>query len=75
MVPVMALEQMSADGSGRKGPTGSYSKPHGVTATPLRTKRSRVSAGLLMYRIRGGELEVFIAHPGGPWFPNRDHDV
>lgn len=28
-----------------------------------------------MYRIRGGELDVFIAHPGGPWFPNRDYDV
>ena len=40
-----------------------------------RTKRPRVSAGLLMYRVRGPELEVFIAHPGGPWFPHRDHDV
>ncbi len=28
-----------------------------------------------MYRLRGGQLEVFIAHPGGPWFPNRDTDV
>lgn len=75
MVPAMAIEKMSADGSGRKGPTASDSHPPGVTATPLRTKRSRVSAGLLMYRIRDGELEVFIAHPGGPWFPNRDYDV
>ena len=38
-------------------------------------RRSRISAGLLMYRLRGGVLEVFIAHPGGPWFPNRDLDV
>jgi len=22
-----------------------------------------------------GELEVFIAHPGGPWFPGRDSDI
>ncbi len=36
---------------------------------------SRVSAGLLMYRFRGGALEVFIAHPGGPWFPHRDHGI
>lgn len=28
-----------------------------------------------MYRYRRGELEVFIAHPGGPWFPHRDYDV
>lgn len=40
-----------------------------------RHRRARVSAGLLMYRITGGEVEVFIAHPGGPWFPNRDYDV
>jgi predicted NUDIX family NTP pyrophosphohydrolase len=38
-------------------------------------RRSRVSAGLLMYRLRAGVLEVFIAHPGGPWFPDRDHDI
>ena len=40
-----------------------------------RPRRPRVSAGLLMYRLRDGELEVFIAHPGGPWFPHRDYDV
>lgn len=33
--------------------------------------RSRVSAGLLLYRTRDG-LEVFIAHPGGPLFSNKD---
>jgi predicted NUDIX family NTP pyrophosphohydrolase len=40
-----------------------------------RSRRTRVSAGLLMYRFRDGELEVFIAHPGGPWFPGRHYDV
>jgi len=34
--------------------------------------RSRVSAGLLMYRIRDGKLEVFLAHPGGPFFTHKD---
>lgn len=29
------------------------------------------SAGLLPYRLLG-RLEVMIAHPGGPWFENRD---
>jgi predicted NUDIX family NTP pyrophosphohydrolase len=33
--------------------------------------RLRVSAGLLLFRTRNG-LEVFIAHPGGPLFPNKD---
>jgi predicted NUDIX family NTP pyrophosphohydrolase len=32
----------------------------------------RISAGLLMYRIRNGSLEVFLAHPGGPLFRNKD---
>jgi predicted NUDIX family NTP pyrophosphohydrolase len=31
-----------------------------------------VSAGLLMYRSREGRLEVFLAHPGGPIWKNRD---
>src|SRR4051794_39051772 len=32
----------------------------------------RTSAGLLMYRTRPGGLEVFLAHPGGPFFKNKD---
>ena len=30
------------------------------------------SAGLLMYRLRGGALEVLLAHPGGPFWARRD---
>jgi predicted NUDIX family NTP pyrophosphohydrolase len=30
------------------------------------------SAGLLMYRRRDGELQVLLAHPGGPFFRNKD---
>ena len=33
--------------------------------------RSRISAGIVLYRIRNG-LEVFIAHPGGPLFAHKD---
>jgi len=29
------------------------------------------SAGLLMYRIINGKIEVFLAHPGGPYFYNK----
>ncbi len=28
-----------------------------------------------MYRQREGELQVFIARPGGPWFPNKERDL
>ncbi|MEN9676276.1 MAG: hypothetical protein RIS76_2172 [Verrucomicrobiota bacterium] len=38
-------------------------------------RRGRVSAGLLMFRWNRGVLEVFLARPGGPWFPHRDHDI
>ena len=34
---------------------------------------SRVSAGLLMYRFRNGELQIFLAHPGGPLFEKKDN--
>jgi predicted NUDIX family NTP pyrophosphohydrolase len=33
---------------------------------------SKVSAGLLMYRVRDGELEFLLAHPGGPFWKNKD---
>jgi predicted NUDIX family NTP pyrophosphohydrolase len=36
------------------------------------SKRAKVSAGLLMYRARAGALEVFLAHPGGPFFAKKD---
>jgi predicted NUDIX family NTP pyrophosphohydrolase len=32
----------------------------------------RISAGLLMYRLRGGHLQLLLVHPGGPFFQNKD---
>ncbi len=32
----------------------------------------KYSAGLLMYRRKAGEVEVFLAHPGGPIWASRD---
>lgn len=32
----------------------------------------KLSAGLLPYRRRGGRLEVFLVHPGGPFWASRD---
>jgi predicted NUDIX family NTP pyrophosphohydrolase len=33
------------------------------------------SAGLLLYRIRNGRLELFLAHPGGPFWAGKDDGV
>jgi predicted NUDIX family NTP pyrophosphohydrolase len=32
----------------------------------------KISAGILMYRIRGGLLQVLLVHPGGPFWKNKD---
>jgi predicted NUDIX family NTP pyrophosphohydrolase len=31
-----------------------------------------ISAGILLYRRRGGALEVFLVHPGGPFWAKKD---
>lgn len=35
-------------------------------------RQSVVSAGLLMYRFNRGALEIFLGHPGGPFFAKKD---
>jgi predicted NUDIX family NTP pyrophosphohydrolase len=37
--------------------------------------RSRTSAGLLMFRRRNNQLEVLLAHPGGPLFAHKDDGI
>ena len=37
-----------------------------------KSQRSRVSAGLLMFRRKSGTLEFLLAHPGGPFFARKD---
>lgn len=37
-----------------------------------RKPKQNVSAGLLLYRWSGGALEVFLAHPGGPFWAKKD---
>jgi predicted NUDIX family NTP pyrophosphohydrolase len=32
----------------------------------------RRSAGVLLFRLTGPEPEVLLAHPGGPWWKNKD---
>ena len=33
---------------------------------------AKISAGLLMYRVRNGALEFLLAHPGGPFWKDRN---
>jgi predicted NUDIX family NTP pyrophosphohydrolase len=33
---------------------------------------AKESAGLLLYRRRGGAIEVFLVHPGGPFWAKKD---
>ncbi len=33
---------------------------------------AKQSAGILLYRIRDGELQVMLVHPGGPFSKNKD---
>jgi predicted NUDIX family NTP pyrophosphohydrolase len=33
---------------------------------------SKKSAGLLTYRLRAGRVEVFLVHPGGPYWAKKD---
>ncbi len=33
---------------------------------------SRTSAGILLHRRRGGALQVFLVHPGGPFWASKD---
>jgi predicted NUDIX family NTP pyrophosphohydrolase len=35
-------------------------------------KTPKTSAGLLLFRRRSGDLELFLAHPGGPFWQRRD---
>jgi predicted NUDIX family NTP pyrophosphohydrolase len=44
------------------------------SAAQARTRASR-SAGILLYRRRGSELEVLLVHPGGPFWARRDEGV
>lgn len=35
-------------------------------------KVKRISAGILLYRFKKDSLEIFLVHPGGPFWSNKD---
>src|SRR5262245_23080283 len=56
-------------------PTSGSERDASVAGGPeisYRKTMPKVSAGLLMYRVRDGELEFLLAHPGGPFWKDRD---
>ena len=59
------------------GPTHRQAEPNAAGAQPFKMTARLVilpkrSAGLLLYRHRNGELEVFLAHPGGPFWVKKE---
>jgi predicted NUDIX family NTP pyrophosphohydrolase len=44
-------------------------------AEKSKSSRSRISAGLIMFRRRNNELEFLLVHPGGPFFARKDDGV
>jgi predicted NUDIX family NTP pyrophosphohydrolase len=40
----------------------------------MRNKMSKKSAGLLTYRVIHGSIEVFLVHPGGPFWAKKDDE-
>jgi predicted NUDIX family NTP pyrophosphohydrolase len=46
-----------------------------VMSDKAKSSRSRISAGLLMFRRTNDDLEVLLAHPGGPFFARKDDGV
>jgi predicted NUDIX family NTP pyrophosphohydrolase len=43
-----------------------------MTVAPGKQSRQKRSAGLLIYRRPGSEIEVFLVHPGGPFWAKKD---
>ena len=50
----------------------SGSGERGSSARAKSAPRRNTSAGLVLFRRRGGELEIVLAHPGGPLWKSRD---
>jgi Predicted NTP pyrophosphohydrolase len=40
-----------------------------------KSPRSRISAGLVMFRRRNNRVEILLAHPGGPLFARKDDGI
>ena len=41
----------------------------------MKTQGPKLSAGVLLYRVRDGVVEILIVHPGGPFWARKDDGV
>src|SRR5262249_12722943 len=67
-------------GSQRRKPRGAYKRCPACCRRKMmpaksESARSRISAGLLMFRHRNDQVEVLLAHPGGPLFARKDDGI
>src|SRR5262249_27894824 len=59
----------SRSGGKVRGPSSAITRRLATLSLPAMAK---ISAGILLYRRRGNALEVFLVHPGGPFWAKRD---
>jgi len=45
----------------------------GIQKRASRPATEKISAGLLLYRLRDGVLQVLLVHPGGPFWQHKDN--
>src|SRR5207245_6201907 len=70
-----ALRGGAADGVG-VGAGAAQRRVCGVAdVAPGSKEMAKTSAGLLMFRLRNGEPEVLLVHPGGPFWAKKDEEA
>jgi predicted NUDIX family NTP pyrophosphohydrolase len=69
--PVRVPRDTRGPGHEVAGPSQAREGHDALTGT-MHRMASRVSAGILLFRRRKGDLEVLLAHPGGPYFERKD---
>src|SRR5438445_5098083 len=67
----MGCQQVRLTRRGRRRRGRRYYHPPMAGERTQKTPR-RVSAGILLFRVREGRLEVLLGHPGGPFFAKKD---
>jgi predicted NUDIX family NTP pyrophosphohydrolase len=52
--------------------THSWADNSNAVAQGIEVTKQKLSAGLLMFRRRGGQMQVLLGHPGGPFWKKKD---
>lgn len=76
--PRLTYARASAQATSRRGARAPSTKSRAIrhkSCVLHFAAMKRTSAGLLMHRTKGGQLEVLLVHPGGPLWDGRDEGV